>query len=150
MIANRGRSAGRDVPMDAGLTAGDVAGILTIREDNTEYIAGAVHRALAEALDEIGQRIQRRAQELCPVDTGRLRNSITYRLGGAGGHFGFPGAGESVGSGDLQISVGSDVPYATYVEEGTRYMAARPFLRPAAVSHTGEYREIVRRHLGGS
>lgn len=150
MLARRGRSAGLDVPMDAGLTAADVRVMVEVREDNRRYVAEAIRRELAEALDDIGSRMVTYAQEICPVDTGRLRNSITHRLGGSGGRFGFPGESASVGEGDLEVVIGTDVPYATYVEEGTRRMAARPYLRPAAVNHADEYRQVVRDHMEGA
>lgn len=51
------------------------------------------------------------------VRTGRLRGSITFRLG------------EDALS--LYADIGSAVLYAPYVEKGTSRMAARPFLRPA-------------------
>lgn len=51
------------------------------------------------------------------VRTGRLRASITWRLGK-----------DTVG---LYADVGSAVLYAPYVELGTSRMAARPYLRPA-------------------
>jgi phage gpG-like protein len=51
------------------------------------------------------------------VRTGRLRGSITWRLG-------FDVAGP-------YADVGSAVLYAPYVELGTSRMEARPFLRPA-------------------
>ena len=144
MIANAGKSAGLDVPMTAGLTSGDVDIMIQVREDNSEYVLQALDRALAEALDDLGRRIQERAQELCPVDTGRLRNSITYTLGGGG--YGFPGMGASAGR---ELSVGSDVEYAAYVELGTSRTRAQPFLRPAAESYADEYRNIVENHLRG-
>lgn len=147
MIANRGRSAGRDIPMDAGLTEADVAGMLVIRQDNTEFIVNAIDRALAEAMDAIGAAMQGHAQQLCPVDTGRLRNSITYRLGGGG--YSFPGHGAELGSGDKMVVVGSDVEYADYVELGTERTRAQPFLHPAATQFAGEYEDIIRGHLGG-
>lgn len=50
-------------------------------------------------------------------DTGRLMASIHHQM---------VGAGQSV-----QAQIGSDVQYALYLELGTRYMAPRPFLRPA-------------------
>lgn len=146
MIANFGRSAGLDIPMDAGLTDADVEGMLIIREDNAEYIANAISRGLAKALDRIGAAMQSHAQQLCPVDTGRLRNSITYKLGGGG--FGFPGHGASLGSGDNTITVGTDVEYAAYVELGTSRMAARPYLLPAATEYADEYRRIVEGEIG--
>ena len=143
MIANRGKSKGKDVPLDAGLTAGDVAGNLIILQDNTAYIVQSMDRALAEALDEIGEMVVQRARELCPVDTGRLRNSITHRMGGGG--FSFPGMGASVGK---EVTVGSNVEYAAYVELGTSKMDAQPFLRPAAEDYAGEYRRVVEEHMG--
>lgn len=51
------------------------------------------------------------------VRTGRLRGSITWRLGADGF--------------SPYVDVGSSVFYAPFVELGTSRMAARPFLRPA-------------------
>lgn len=51
------------------------------------------------------------------VRTGRLRNSITWRL--------------MMAPDGLHAIVGSNVHYAPYVELGTSRMRARPFLRPA-------------------
>lgn len=61
--------------------------------------------------------VERSAKRLCPVDTGRLRSSITHELG----HQGTVLVGR----------VGTNVEYAPYVELGTRRMRAQPFLRPA-------------------
>lgn len=68
-------------------------------------------------------QVERRAKGLCPVDTGRLRASITSRMGR-----------EASG---LAGIVGTSVTYAAPVEFGTRYMAARPFLRSAASGAKG-------------
>lgn len=51
------------------------------------------------------------------VVTGRLRGSITWRLD----------ADEE----GAYVDVGTAVEYAVYVEKGTRFMSARPFLTPA-------------------
>lgn len=62
-------------------------------------------------------RIQNNARILAPVDTGRLRASIMATKGSDGlGPF---------------VEIGTNVEYAAYVEFGTRYMAAQPYLRPA-------------------
>jgi len=62
-------------------------------------------------------QVERNAKRLCPVDTGRLRSSISHDLGRDGR--------------GLVGSVGTNVEYAPHVEFGTRYMRAQPFLRPA-------------------
>ena len=71
------------------------------------------------------------AKRLCPVDTGRLRNSITHALD----------------SGGRAVYVGTNVEYAPYVELGTARQKAQPYLRPAAVDHATEYREIIEGEL---
>jgi HK97 gp10 family phage protein len=54
------------------------------------------------------------AQHLVPVRTGRLQRSLKITH-----------------EGTCIWSVGSDLGYAGYVEFGTRYMRAQPYLRPA-------------------
>jgi HK97 gp10 family phage protein len=75
---------------------------------------------IAKALNKKGLRIVREAKQRCPVDTGRLRASITAEL---------------IRQGDKpRVLVGSNVSYAPHVEFGTENQAAQPFLRPAARS----------------
>lgn len=62
-------------------------------------------------------KVDRQAKQGAPVDTGRLRSSITWRLGR-----------DSQG---LLGIVGTNVTYAPYVEFGTSRTGAQPFLRPA-------------------
>lgn len=85
---------------------------------------GALHQLLEGPSGDVAKEITRRtiavdrqAKSLAPVDTGRLRSSINWRLG----H-------DSQG---LVGIVGTNVSYAIFQEFGTRYMAAQPFLRPA-------------------
>jgi HK97 gp10 family phage protein len=72
---------------------------------------------VAKELTRISVRVERGAKRLCPVDTGRLRASITHSL-----------ERDSQG---LVAKVGTNVDYAGYVELGTSRAPAQPFLRPA-------------------
>lgn len=71
---------------------------------------------IAKDLQRRALQVDRAAKRLCPVDTGRLRSSITNELGNDGG---------------LVAVIGTNVEYAPYVELGTRNAPAQPFLLPA-------------------
>jgi HK97 gp10 family phage protein len=79
-----------------------------------------------EKLWRLGLMVQNNARRLCPVDTGRLRSSITATRGRDGrGPY---------------VAIGTNVQYAPFVEFGTRHQRAQPYLRPAlgmAVSQAG-------------
>lgn len=75
---------------------------------------------IATGLLRTGIRVQTEARRRCPVDTGRLRASIGVTLTAAPAGF--------------AVRVGSDVIYARYVHDGTRYMRPRPFLTDALAS----------------
>lgn len=87
----------------------------------------ALNRLLESPEGPVGKELQRRviqvdrtAKSLCPVDTGRLRSSITNRIA-------------RDGQGLVGI-VGTSVEYAVHVEFGTRYMVGRSFLRRALLA----------------
>lgn len=101
-------------------------------EDNTGEVSLAIRQAIRSALRDIGERAVGYATDVVPVRTGNLKSSIAYDAD------------------DRQVIIGSDVHYASYVEEGTTRMRPRPYLRPAIVGHLDEYREIIRRAMGGS
>lgn len=75
-------------------------------------------------LVRIAVRVVGRAQEYCPVDTGRLRSSIHWEQGeDSRGFF---------------VDVGTNVKYAPFVEYGTRFQQAQSFMRPALAEIAGE------------
>lgn len=98
--------------------------------DNSSLFINAKDEAIERALEMIGLKAEGYAKLLCPVDTGRLRNSITHTQGGK----------------ETEI-IGTNVEYAPYVEMGTRKTKAQPFIRPAAENHVDEYRAIVENEL---
>lgn len=124
----------KGVSKTAGLTAGDHSVLLQVQEDNAKEIAEAIATQTAVALETIGLLAEGYAKKKCPVDTGRLRNSITH----------------TVDSTALEAFIGSNVEYAPHVELGTRHQDAQPFLRPAATEHGNQYRQVLKSTLGGA
>lgn len=110
-----------------------VSECIEIQQDNREVVAAAIDGALAAALEEVGLVAEGYAKRACPVDTGRLRNSIT--------HVTLPD--------EKAVYIGTNVEYAPYVELGTRHQKPQPYLKPAAEDHESTYRSIFRKHLGG-
>lgn len=119
------------VTKTSGLTAGDATGLLEIREDNAEQVAKAMGKAVAKALESIGSLAEGYAKKACPVDTGRLRNSITHQLDTSEG----------------AVYIGTNVEYGPCVELGTEHQDAQPYLRPAASEHTDTYRKVLKQAL---
>lgn len=113
---------------------GDEATTLEIREDNTEQVVSAINQAVAAALEEIGLAAERFAKRGCPVDTGRLRNSITH----------------AINMDEEAVYIGTNVEYAPYVENGVHGREGVHFLRDAAEGHGDYYRGIMERHLKNS
>ena len=120
--------------------------------DNSQAIFQELYNKTARALVRIGEQARGYAQDLCPVDTGNLRNSITYRVDMA----------------DKSTTIGTVVEYGPYVEFGTGEFAtvgvgrhtpwvyqdgngdwhwtrgniAQPFLKPAIANHGQTYMNI--------
>jgi len=96
-----------------------------------DEVLGEAEAAIARALERIGLRAERNAKAYCPVDTGRLRNSISHATD------------------DTRAVIGTNVEYAPYVELGTSRRAPHAYLRPAVQLHVDEYRRIVESELKG-
>lgn len=112
----------------SGLTSSDKSTLVEVRENNVEQVEAAMDKAIAKALTMIGLKAEGNAKAICPVDTGRLRNSITNAI-------------------DTEVNatyVGTNVEYGPYVELGTSRRNPHPYLRPAAADHADEYRAILK------
>lgn len=101
--------------------------------DNSDEFLKALPEQIEQALTAIGLTAETYAKQECPVDTGRLRNSIT----------------NAVRADEKAVYIGTNVEYAPYIELGTSRMKARPYLRPAAANHADEYKQIVKAALRG-
>ena len=137
-----------------------MAGQITFR-DNSPEILDALQRARHRGLEAIGMAAEGHAKKKCPVDTGRLRNSITYAIAGyathvqsyrrgnvAGGashkHTRYEyDSGEMEGEKDSAVFIGSNVEYAPFVELGAKGRPPAHFLQDAASGHGDEYKRLM-------
>lgn len=98
--------------------------------DNAPEVLAALPTAIARALWSMGATAEGHAKHNAPVDTGRLRNSITHQ--------------ES----DKETVIGSNVEYAAAQELGTsRGIRPKHYLKDAVANHTEEYKGIVKESL---
>lgn len=107
-MASGGTAAGRAQGHLDALVLDRVALAKLIDDPNGDVAKDLLRRAV---------KVDRLAKNLCPVDTGRLRASITFAL-----------TNDAKG---LLALVGTNVAYAPYVELGAQGRPAQPFLRPA-------------------
>lgn len=111
----------------------------------------AEQEAIQRGLEAIGIQLMNDAADNCPVDTGRLRASITYATENAQGTYGSPHeTGDSKLQGSVPQStvvVGTNVEYAPYVEYGTSKSKAQSFLRKALQENMNTYAEIFENEL---
>ena len=112
------------------LTDEDVTRLVVV-EDNTDEVIARLDIAIARGLEAVGIEAESNAAAICPVDTGRLRNSITHTIDISG----------------KWAIIGTNVEYARVVHEGTSKRAGQPFLRDAAVNHANRYRSILKAAL---
>lgn len=112
----------------SGLTSSDKSTLVEVQENNVEQVEAAMDKAIAKALTMIGLKAEGNAKAICPVDTGRLRNSIT----------------NAIDTEANAVYIGTNVEYGPHVELGTSRRNPHPYLRPAAADHADEYRAILK------
>lgn len=125
-------------------------------KDNTDEFLSAFEKALENGLTAIGMTAEghakRKITDYPAVDTGRLRNSITFAISGEKantptytddkkGVYNYSGTAPD--DKEKAVYIGTNVEYGKHVELGTSKMPARPFLKPAATEHNEEYKKIM-------
>ncbi len=118
-------------------------------EDHSAEIRAAFEQAKARALEKIGLAAEGYAKRLCPVDTGGLRNSISYAVSGDAAYIGSNknyAAYVEMGTGKYYPG-GRQTPWAYEDANGNWHRTSgsppRPFLKPAAADHPHTYRGII-------
>ena len=94
-------------------------------KDNTQEVLSALEKAKKRGLEAIGLVAEGHAKKITPVDTGRLRNSISHAMD------------------DEAAYIGTNVEYAPYVELGSPTIKAHHMLQKAATEHTDEYKRLM-------
>ena len=138
--------------------------------DNTDAVLRALDENVEKALEMIGLQAAGYAAlnlEDNPrrIDTGLLRNSITYAIAGEAPAKQTYSADTGDGSGRYQgkiaksegeksVYIGTNVEYASYVEYGAKLpsgatMEANHFIKNAVTEHIDEYKDIMERGLKG-
>ena len=90
-----------------------------------------VLEGLQQDIEKAALTLERNAKQKCPVDTGKLRASITTEVG------------------NLEAEVGTNVEYAPCVEFGTSKQKAQPFMRPALDKAITQLNKDMAKTLGG-
>lgn len=125
--------------------------------DNSGKVKEELEAAVLRALEKCGLTAEGYAKQLCPVDTGNLRNSITHQ----------------VDEQEQSAIIGTPSEYAVYVEFGTgKYVPggrptpwvyqdakgqfhlthgqrAQPYLKPSVADHVSTYKTIIQDELKG-
>ena len=94
-------------------------------KDNTDEVLAALKMAKRRGLEAIGLTAEGYAKRDTPVDTGRLRNSVSHTTD------------------DEAAYIGTNVEYAPYVELGARGRQGKHMLQRAASEHTDEYKRLM-------
>ena len=105
---------------------------LRMNQDNSKEVLLSLKDLKRKALEEIGLQAEGYVQLITPVDTGRLRASISHRV-----------------IDENSVAIGTNVEYAAYVERGTSKTRAQPYLKPGVMNHLDEYKRIAESVLKG-
>ena len=124
-------------------------------KDNSKQVLSAMEKGKHNALTAIGATAETHTKDNIKadglVDTGRLRNSITFATGDYSG-IGTYSDNEGNRYGDAkarntpkddEVAIGTNVEYAAYTELGTQHITAHHYLKRAVTDHQDEYKELA-------
>ena len=132
-------------------------------ESNKKVYLEAFEEVVDKILTMIGMEAETAAKMLAPVDTGLLRNSITWAIGGQAANINsykastsksgkkstgeYSGTAENDKDGEHSVHIGTNVEYAMVQETGTFKDGPHAFLRPAINDNIDHFRDIVEGEL---
>ena len=98
-------------------------------KDNTKEFLSLFSSAKERGLEAIGMAAEGHAKKITPVDTGRLRNSISHAVQKNAAY------------------IGTNVEYAPYVELGAQGREPVHMLQKSASEHSSEYKRLMEASL---
>lgn len=122
---------------------------------NVNDILRCMEKGKRNALTAIGATAETHAKDNITadelVDTGRLRNSITFATGdylGIGTYTdknkkSYSDAKARNTPKDDEVGIGTNVEYAAYTELGTQHITAHHYLKRAVTEHQDEYKKLA-------
>lgn len=130
-----------------------------IENDNRKEIQDELKQATKRALTAVGMQAETDiiSKGDFPVDTGLLRNSITFAISGESANKSSYQASKGNQSGNYEgtapkdkvpaVYIGTNVEYAKYVQFGTSKMVARDFMNAPLKANFGHYKDILTKYL---
>lgn len=129
-----------------------------IINDNRKEVLDELEQAVKRALTDVGIEAVDNivSKGNFPVDTGLLRNSITFAVSGEPPQIGSYRANKGGETGSYSgtapsdkkaVYIGTNVQYAKYVQYGTSKMVARDFMNAPLKANLKHYKEIIEHHL---
>ena len=100
--------------------------------DHSEEVIAAMKDQVNDWLNLIGEDAASTAADKAPVDTGRLKGSISH----------------AVDEDEPAVYIGTNVEYAPYQEFGTsKGVVGKHFIQFGATAHSSEYKQLLERIL---
>ena len=115
---------------------------IQIKQDLSEEVLKALEKQIELGMRSIGAEAVGHAVDGCPVDTGRLRASLTYATSENSG------GGDSAPQGSPEkrsVYVGTNVEYAIYNEYG--HKTKKHFIKNSLTNYSGDYANIMQAAL---
>lgn len=136
--------------------------------DHSGQLKAALEEQVDELLEAIGQQVAGSAKLKAPVDTGLLRNSLTYAIAGKEpviktyrgdnpskygtstkipeGHY---SGSTTKAEGEHAVIIGTNLKYGVYQEFGTSKTKKQPFLKPAVQQELENVKKMIEIGLKG-
>lgn len=103
--------------------------VIGMKELEKQLKKNATLNDVKKVVKQNGAELQQKAERLVPVDTSNLKDTMI---------------GPEISDGGMRAEVAATAEYGEYVEYGTRFMEAQPFIRPALKEQEKQFKADMR------